>query len=78
MAFRRPRVRKSWFHSSRESASPWPTPAVMNLASCPRQDGRNCAGADTVSYVELDAEVDEAAEYPTIKGLGVRLTGSRS
>jgi hypothetical protein len=32
-------------------ASPWPSPAVMHLASSPRQDARNCAGADTVSYV---------------------------
>jgi hypothetical protein len=32
-------------------ASPWPSPAVMHLESSPRQDARNCAGADTVSYV---------------------------
>jgi hypothetical protein len=91
MAFGRPRipaypVGKSCFHSSRESASPWPTPAVMHLASSPRQDARNCAGADTVSYVragcrELTRPLKfqaKASEYSTIKGLGARLTGGSS
>ena len=46
------------------SSSPWPSPAVMHLASSPRQVPGIVLGLTRSATYELDAGADEAAKIP--------------